>query len=67
MNARLGNNTSYIWRSLLWSKGILADGLTLRAGDVKSIQLFEDNWIPSVKSKIGTSLVQMCNGIMNRG
>lgn len=52
MEARLGNNPSFVWRSLLWSKDIIERGSVWRVGDGKSIKLFEDKWVPSLTSKI---------------
>lgn len=53
LKAGLGSNPSYIWRSILWSKKLLVNGLIWRVGDHKSIKIFEDKWIPSMQSKIG--------------
>lgn len=57
MQAKLGHNPSYIWRSLLWSRDILEHGLLWRVGNGKSIHLFEDKWIPSIQSKVGVPLI----------
>lgn len=53
MTAGIGNNPSFIWRSLVWSREILENGLLWRVGNGKSIKIFEDNWVPGVTSKIG--------------
>lgn len=53
LDASLGTNHSYIWRSILGSKDVLEDGLIWRVGDGKSIKIFEDKWIPSMHSKHG--------------
>ncbi|XP_075515386.1 putative mitochondrial protein AtMg00310 [Primulina tabacum] len=42
LQASLGNNPSYIWRSILWSRDILVKGLIWRVGDGKSINIFKD-------------------------
>lgn len=53
MEAGLGSNPSFIWRSLLWSRDILREKLLWWVGDGSAIRLFEDNWVPSLKSTIG--------------
>lgn len=52
LKAGVGSNPSYIWRLLQWSKGLLETGLLWRVGDGKSIQIFEDHWIPTMQEKI---------------
>lgn len=57
MKAGLGSNHFYVWRSLLWSKEILESGLLWKIGDVKSIKIFEENWVPSMYSRVYDPLV----------
>lgn len=57
LEAGLGCNPSYIWRSLIWSKKILVSGLARRVGDGRSIKFFEENWVPSMQSKVGHPLI----------
>lgn len=49
--AKLGHNPSYIWRSLLWSRDILDHDLLWRVGNGKSINVFNNKWIPSINPK----------------
>ncbi|KAK0575862.1 hypothetical protein LWI29_008303 [Acer saccharum] len=37
---------SYIWRSLIWGRNLLAKGLRWRIGDGSFIRVFKDQWIP---------------------
>lgn len=37
MDASLGSNPSYFWRSLLWSREILWDGIVWKVGNGESI------------------------------
>lgn len=61
MSAKLGHNPSYIWQSLLWSREMLEQGILWRVGDSKSISLFEDKWVPSLKSNIGHYMAPWTN------
>lgn len=56
LTASLGNNPSYVWRSLIWSREILEFGLIWRVGNGNSIRFFEDKWIPSMQSYLGLPL-----------
>lgn len=47
MDAHLGSNPSYIWRSLLWSRELLMKGLHWRVGNCEKIRTFRDRWVPS--------------------
>lgn len=47
MDALLGRNPSYIWRSLFWNWNILRDGLFRKVGIGESIQVLVDRWILS--------------------
>lgn len=53
MQATLGSNPSYIWRSLLWSMELLNKGIQWRVGNGRHIKTFIDNWIPGIKANIG--------------
>ncbi|XP_073017907.1 uncharacterized mitochondrial protein AtMg00310-like [Primulina eburnea] len=55
MDAGISNNPSFIWRSLICSRGILEKGVIWRVGNEQSIKIFEDSWVPSLTSKIGTT------------
>ncbi|KAL6993385.1 nicotinamide N-methyltransferase [Sarracenia purpurea var. burkii] len=46
LNARLGNNPSYTWRSILDGRNTLYKGLRWRVGSGRSIRIWEDKWVP---------------------
>lgn len=50
MNVGLGNNPSFIWKSLLWSQELLKKLLCWRVGNRQDINAFSDSWIPSIPS-----------------
>lgn len=50
MDADIGSNPSYIWRSLCWSRELLDPGLRWRVANGASISLFQDAWIPGLPS-----------------
>lgn len=52
MQANLGSNPSYIWRSFMWSRELLNKGITWRVGNGQQIQTFRDNWIPGIHSSL---------------
>lgn len=58
----MGCNPSYIWRSLIWSKEILVSGLANRVGDGRSINFFEENWVTSLRSRVGHLLIPWNRG-----
>lgn len=49
MHASIGNNSSYIWRSLIWCRELLRKGLRWRVCKGDKIATFKDQWIPGVK------------------
>ncbi|KAH9800272.1 hypothetical protein KPL71_000599 [Citrus sinensis] len=46
MEAKVGSNPSFIWRSILWGREILQQGTRLRVGRGDKIQIMASNWIP---------------------
>ncbi|XP_073057409.1 uncharacterized protein [Primulina eburnea] len=46
MDAKIGTNPSYIWRSILWSLDLIRNGLIWRVGNGHQINAFSDCWIP---------------------
>ena len=46
LNATIGNNPSYIWRSVLESQAIIKQGIGCRVGNGNSINILEDPWLP---------------------
>ena len=45
MEAELGNNPSYVWRSLLGARDILKEGTQWKVGDGQSISVFAHRWL----------------------
>lgn len=48
MVASLGSNPSYVWRSLSCGRDLLLKGLCWRVGDVNSISVYSEPWIPNL-------------------
>ncbi|XP_038701871.1 uncharacterized mitochondrial protein AtMg00310-like [Tripterygium wilfordii] len=48
LNAQLGSNSSYMWRSFIQGREILLIGLKWRVGDGLSIGIWEDTWLPNI-------------------
>lgn len=46
MDAELGHNPSFVWRSLMWSRELIQKKLCWRVGDGNSISIKRDAWIP---------------------
>lgn len=44
--AGLGSRPSFIWRSLLWGRDLLSDGLRWRIGDGYLAPVYGSNWLP---------------------
>lgn len=62
INASLGNMSSYTWRSIWASKGILFEGMGWRVGDGMSISVNNDVWVmESPNFKITNPPISMHN------
>lgn len=46
MEAKVGNNPSFIWRSLLWSREIIEDGILWKISNGRKVSITKDRWIP---------------------
>ncbi|KAH1113947.1 hypothetical protein J1N35_007325 [Gossypium stocksii] len=46
MHAELGSYPSYTWRSIWGARHLLDEGIGWRIGDGKSINIWNDRWIP---------------------
>lgn len=49
MEASLGTNPSYVWRSLLWAKDTLVGGTFWKIGKGNKVDIHKDNWIPDLR------------------
>lgn len=56
LNAPLGTNPSYVWRSLLWSRDLIEKGLCWRVGNGTQISVLRDKWLP-LRAKLSMSLL----------
>ena len=45
MDAGLGNNPSYVWRSLLVARDIIWEGAVMKVGDSRKIQASKHRWL----------------------
>lgn len=48
LQARLGNNPSYAWRSIVQARHVLEKGLMWRVGNGPSIRIKEDRWLQAL-------------------
>uniref|UniRef100_A0A803QGE0 Reverse transcriptase domain-containing protein n=1 Tax=Cannabis sativa TaxID=3483 RepID=A0A803QGE0_CANSA len=61
LNAELGSNPSFIWRSLVEAQGVLKAGLRMQVGDGLSIRFALDPWLPREEFPTPTSDLSMFN------
>ena len=54
MEAELGNNPSYVWRSLLAAREVIKEGSMWKVGDGSSIQVSKHKWLPTGPVFLGT-------------
>ena len=47
VEASLGNNPSYVWRSLMASQKLVQHGLRWQIGNGFNVQVWKDKWLPS--------------------
>ncbi|PON38981.1 hypothetical protein PanWU01x14_308460 [Parasponia andersonii] len=47
MDAQLSHSPSLTWKSILWCKELLVEGLRRKVGDENSIHCITNLWIPS--------------------
>ncbi|KAL0003137.1 hypothetical protein SO802_016918 [Lithocarpus litseifolius] len=50
MEAQVGKNSSYIWRSLLAARPMVQEGARWCVGDGRSIKIWDDKWLPFTES-----------------
>lgn len=46
MQATLGNNPSFIWRSILWGRELVEKGIISQIGNGATTKIYFDRWIP---------------------
>ncbi|KAH9685108.1 reverse transcriptase domain-containing protein [Citrus sinensis] len=46
LNAKIGTNPSFIWRSILWGRKIILKGTRWRIGSGEEVQVYNSNWLP---------------------
>ena len=46
LNAKIGSNPSFIWRSILRGRQIILKGLRWRIGSGENAQVYRSNWLP---------------------
>ena len=67
MEANLGNNPSYVWRSLLAAREVIKEGLMWKVGDGSPTQVSNHKWLPNRPMFLGTPTPQMyVNELINR-
>ena len=76
MEVDLGNNPSYVWRSLLVVREVIKERSMWKLGDGSSIKVSNHKWLPNRPVFLGTPRPQMyvneliewpkCNGIGRR-
>lgn len=53
MEAKMGHNPSFVWRSLLTRRELLSKDLIWRIGNRQQVKIWQDNWLPqSVLNRI---------------
>lgn len=47
LNAKVGNNPSYVWRSIWETQAVIKEGIRWRVGNGKSINIWTKPWLPN--------------------
>jgi hypothetical protein len=61
LNAKLGHNPSFTWKSIWNSREVLQLGLHWRVGDGRHISIWDDWWIPTKQPHLITSPMNSAN------
>uniref|UniRef100_A0A803NK25 Reverse transcriptase n=1 Tax=Cannabis sativa TaxID=3483 RepID=A0A803NK25_CANSA len=56
LDAGPGHSPSYTWRSILWGRDLMKQGLIWKVGDGSTIRTIEDHWLPHSRIKSYSSL-----------
>ncbi|KAL0012488.1 hypothetical protein SO802_007596 [Lithocarpus litseifolius] len=59
MEAEMGNNPSFVWRSLLESRDLIKAGSRWQVGDGKSIGVMSHVWLPNAPVFVNASTREM--------
>jgi hypothetical protein len=59
LSSRLGNNPSYVWRSIWGAKRLVQSGMIWGVGDGNSIKIWDEKWIDSTYSGMIQSPVRV--------
>ncbi|KAL5580419.1 hypothetical protein UlMin_012861 [Ulmus minor] len=49
-HASANSKASYVWKSILWGRNLVAKGIRWRVGDGRSISVYNSRWIPTPHS-----------------
>ncbi|KAJ9153303.1 hypothetical protein P3X46_026756 [Hevea brasiliensis] len=63
LEAPIGNNPSYVWRSIRESQSLIRDGLLWRVGDGNDIAIWLDSWLPDVAFPMVTTTFDFNFGV----
>ena len=61
MDAKLGSNPSFVWRSILWGRQLVHEGLRWRVGNGRKISVFGRNWMKKGELYNPTSIAMLSN------
>ena len=56
VQASLGNNPSYTWRSIMAAQQVVEEGIRWQVGNGSKIQVWSDKWLPSATDLIDHNL-----------
>lgn len=63
LEAPLGSNPSYVWRSIRESQGVLKSGLLWKIDKGEAVSIWLDPWIPDQENPFVTSDFDVANGV----
>lgn len=63
MEVNIGSNPSFIWRSILWNKDIITNGLIWKVRNGESIHARKDAWIPNLARRKISSCISYDNNV----